>query len=198
MSEFFWDVQKIQEISNVEEHSVVKCVTVNTSRLISQLNEELQDEESGVNFIVTQLQLLINNVYEKIQKGPGVPAHRSLMVNLNFTRLKFSIAYWDILLERSLDLINGPSKTGARYFITEVTPVDRSRYVENNQYFLAFKANQRLTRNSVDMDEFIDFEILIKQIIFDLFKKNGIPDQDFEAILSRFHNLESLVVAFNE
>ena len=79
-----------------------------------------------------------------------------------------------------------------------VTPVDRSRYVENNQYFLAFKANQRLTRNSVDMDEFIDFEILIKQIIFDLFKKNGIPDQDFEAILSRFHNLESLVVAFNE
>ncbi|CAI4497547.1 Spo16p [Saccharomyces cerevisiae S288C] len=198
MSEFFWDVQKIQEISNVEEHSVVKCVTVNTSRLISQLNEELQDEESGVNFIVTQLQLLINNVYEKIQKSPGVPAHRSLMINLNFTRLKFSIAYWDILLERSLDLINGPSKTGARYFITEVTPVDRSRYVENNQYFLAFKANQRLTRNSVDMDEFIDFEILIKQIIFDLFKKNGIPDQDFEAILSRFHNLESLVVAFNE
>lgn len=50
----------------------------------------------------------------------------------------------------------------------------------------------------MDMDEFIDFEILIKQIIFDLFKKNGIPDQDFEAILSRFHNLESLVVAFNE
>lgn len=99
MSELFWDVQNIQEISNVEEHSVVKCVTVNTSRLISQLNEELQDEESGVNFIVTQLQLLINNVYEKIQKGPGVPAHRSLMINLNFTRLKFSIAYWDILLE---------------------------------------------------------------------------------------------------
>ena len=35
MSEFFWDVQKIQEISNVEEHSVVKCVTVNIDVILN-------------------------------------------------------------------------------------------------------------------------------------------------------------------
>lgn len=198
MSGFFWDVQEIQEIPDVEEHSVVKCVTVDTSKLVLQLNEELQDEESGVDFIVTQLQLLINNVYKKVQKDFRVPADRSLVINLIFTHLKFSVAYWDILLERSLDLMNGSSKAGARYFITEATPVERSRYVETNQHFQAFKANQRLIQDSVDMDEFIDFETLIKQMIFDLFKQNAIPDQDFEVILSRFHNLESLMVAFNE
>ena len=83
MSELFWDVQNIQEISNVEEHSVVKCVTVNTSRLISQLNEELQDEESGVNFIVTQLQLLINNVYEKIPEF----VHEPIFIRLDIFQI---------------------------------------------------------------------------------------------------------------
>lgn len=122
----------------------------------------------------------------------------SLVINLNFTILKFSVAYWDILLQRSLDLMAEESRADVRYFITEATPVERIRYVETNQNFKAFKTQQGLVRDSVEMDEFIDFETLIKQTIFDLFRRNGVPEQDFEALLSRFHDLESLMIAFNE
>ncbi|CAI4039528.1 hypothetical protein SMKI_08G1960 [Saccharomyces mikatae IFO 1815] len=198
MLDFHWDVQKIREIPDVEEHTLIQCITVDTSRLVARLERELQDEESSVDFIVEQMQLLIDNVFEKVRKSSGVSTDRSLVINLNFTHLKFSVAYWDILLERALDQMNGSSKTEARYFITEATSVERGQYIETNQYFQSFKANQRLERDSVDMDEFIDYETLIKHIIFGLFKQNSIPDQDFEAILSRFHNLESLMVAFNE
>ncbi|EJS43386.1 spo16p [Saccharomyces arboricola H-6] len=198
MPEFIWDVQRIQAIPGVEGHSLVQCVTVDTSRLVSQLDRKLQDEESGINFVVEQLELLINSVYRQIRKGLKVPPDHTLVINLNFTVLKLSVAYWDILLERTLDLMDEEFRVGARYFITGATSVDRTRYVEANQNFQTFKSNQRRVRDSVDMDEFIDFEILIKQIIFDLFKKNNIPEQDFETILSRFHDLESLLFAFNE
>ncbi|CAI4064013.1 Spo16p SKDI_08G2000 [Saccharomyces kudriavzevii IFO 1802] len=199
MAKFLWDIRGLREVLGVDEHSLVQCVTVDTSRLVSQLDKELQNEESGVDLAVKQLQLLIENVYNKIRRDSGVPSDRSLVINLNFTNLKFSVAYWDILLERSLDLMaNEAPKTNARYFITEATPMERDRYAETNLNFQTFKVNQRRVRNTVDMDEFIDFETLIKQIIFDLLKRNDIPEQDFEAILSRFHNLESLMLAFSE
>lgn len=197
-SEFLWNVQRIQELRNVNEHFLVHCITVDTSRLVSQLDKQLKAGDSGVDFIVKQLQLLINEVYRQLRRSPGVVPEPSLVINLNFTILKFSVAYWDILLQRSLDLMAEESRADVRYFITEATPVERIRYVETNQNFKAFKTQQGLVRDSVEMDEFIDFETLIKQTIFDLFRRNGVPEQDFEALLSRFHDLESLMIAFNE
>ena len=164
MLDFHWDVQKIREIPDVEEHTLIQCITVDTSRLVARLERELQDEESSVDFIVEQMQLLIDNVFEKVRKSSGVSTDRSLVINLNFTHLKFSVAYWDILLERALDQMNGSSKTEARYFITEATSVERGQYIETNQYFQSFKANQRLERDSVDTVSYTHLDVYKRQV----------------------------------
>ncbi|KOG99213.1 Spo16p [Saccharomyces eubayanus] len=197
-SEFLWKVLRIQELRNVNEHFLVNCITVDTSRLVSQVDKLLKAGDNGVDFIVQQLQLLIKDVYRQLRRSQGMVPEPSLAVNLNFTILKFSVAYWDILLQRSLDLMPEVPRRDVRYFITEVTSVERIRYVETNQNFKTFKNHQGLVRDSVEMDEFIDYETLIKQIIFDLFRRNGVQEQDFEALLLRFHDLESLMIAFNE
>lgn len=168
-------------------------VDINTSLFCKQLqnisinNGEIAGE--SFQYLVKEIRMVLEEIVESLH--PTEP----IVVNLNFSNLIFPLHIW----YQTLDYILVKERVPFPYhiFVTEQTLSDRQDYMDNNINLLKWTENlvqvKGLEINPFLEEYYLDDEIYVKSLLMNIFEENNLTEEQIEALLSKYHNVEDIV-----
>lgn len=168
--------------------SKLLVVDVNCS-LLWQNVAELKDNTRLIR------ELLLQELQEVVQEVESLPMGPVEKIDLSVSELRYSLQVWNSLLRA----VQSKRETMAVYVITEQSSTDREHYMSTSKMWQNwdvsiphFSATERTPTQEEEIEEDQD-EILIKFMLMQVFEELGVPESDFESVLTEYNSLADVV-----